>query len=84
MLCSLPYKGEEIYRSSGVVVSTVLSVLLQVFLGRSDRVGGRGEIALVESTDLVRSEGANDGVEDTPVVEQNEVLLAPVVWVNQR
>lgn len=54
-----------------------LSPCPDVFDGRASRVIGRCEIALMEGPDLIRCECANDGVEDTTVVEQDEIIFAP-------
>ena len=37
----------------------------------------------MESPDLVWREGSNDRMQDASVVEKYEVLLRPVVWVDQ-
>jgi hypothetical protein len=50
---------------------------------RSDRLIGRSEVALPETPDLVGLEGPHDRVEDSPVVEDDEVVLGPLVRVDQ-
>jgi len=37
----------------------------------------------VERSDFVWGECADNGVEDPAVVEQDEILLAPVVWIDE-
>ena len=51
--------------------------LLHVLCARADGVVRRGEVALVEGTNLVLRERADDGVQNAAIMEQNEVLLAP-------
>ena len=54
------------------------SPLLDVLLGGTDD-GDRGsKVALVESANCFRLESSNDGVEDTAVVEDNEILGTPM------
>ena len=53
------------------------SIFFNIFRSWSNRLIGRCEVALVESADLVRCESANNSVKDTPVVEQDKVVLAP-------
>ena len=60
-----------------------LRPLCHVLSARAHGVVGRGEVALVEGADLVGSERADDGVQDAAVVEEDEVLLVPVVWVDE-
>lgn len=54
-----------------------------VLVIRTHRVIGRREIALMESSDLVRLECAYDGVQHATVMEQDEVFLVPVVGVDE-
>jgi hypothetical protein len=37
----------------------------------------------MESPDCVGREGSHDGVQNASVMEEHEVLLRPVVWVDQ-
>lgn len=37
----------------------------------------------MKSADLILREGAHDAVEDAAVVEEDEVLFGPVVWVDE-
>jgi hypothetical protein len=53
------------------------SVYLYIFRSWSSRLIGRCEVALVESAYLVRGKSANNSVKETPVVEQDKVILAP-------
>ena len=43
----------------------------------------RGEVALMERAHLVRLNRANDSVQHTSIVEQDEVLFLPVVRIHQ-
>lgn len=61
----------------------ISSPLEDVILSRSCGNIGCSEVALVESPDLVRLEGTDDGVQEAPVMEQDEVVLLPVVWVHE-
>ena len=44
---------------------------------------GRSEIALVEGADLVRLESADDGVQESSIVEEDEVVLLPIVRIHK-
>lgn len=37
----------------------------------------------MEGADLVRLEGTDDGMQESSVMEQDEVLLLPIVWVHE-
>jgi len=37
----------------------------------------------MECADLILLERTHDGVSDTSVVEQHQIILSPVMWVNQ-
>lgn len=67
----------------GVGTRSDLGPLADVIFGRSCGDIGRGEVALVEGADLVRLERPDDGVQESSVMEQDEVLLLPVVWVHE-
>ena len=56
----------------------LLRPLLDVLRGWSSRVVRGSQVALVEGTDLILLESADDGMENTTVVEENEILLFPV------
>lgn len=59
------------------------SIGLDVFVIRTHWFIGRSKVTLMESPHLVRSEGPDDCVKDTPIVEENKVILAPVMRVDQ-
>jgi hypothetical protein len=44
---------------------------------------GRGEVALMECTDLIGRESTDDAVQQATVVEQDKVALLPVMWIHQ-
>lgn len=60
-----------------------LGPLEDVIFVRSCGDIGRSEVALVERADLVRLEGTDDGVQESSVVEQDEVVLLPVMRVHE-
>lgn len=55
------------------------SPLLDVLLGRPSRLIRRGEVALVEGPNLIRLKRPHDGVQDAAVVEEHEVVRAPII-----
>ncbi len=59
------------------------SPLLNILSGRTHGVIRRSEVALVERADLVRFERPDDCMEHAAVVEEDEVLLVPVVRVDE-
>jgi hypothetical protein len=54
-----------------------LGPFLDVLIGGTSWVVGGCEVALVERSDLIWGECTDDGVQNSAVVEQNEVILAP-------
>ena len=54
-----------------------------MFWSWSDRVRGSSEVALVKRPDSVLREGSDDRVQNASVVEEHEILLRPVVWIDQ-
>lgn len=54
-----------------------LSVLLDILLSRSSRVIGRSEVALMERANLFLGECSNDSMQDSTIVEENEILRVP-------
>jgi len=66
-----------------VGISSNLGPLEDVILGWSCGDIGRGEVALVEGADLVRLKGTDDGMQESSVMEEDEVFLLPIVWVHK-
>lgn len=60
-----------------------LCILLDILRGRPDGLVGRSEVALVEHAQLVGRECADDGVQNAAVMEEHEVVLLPVVRVDE-
>ena len=56
----------------------LLRPLLDVLQAWSSRVVRGSQVALVEGTDLILLECTDDSMENTAVVEENEILLFPV------
>lgn len=44
---------------------------------------GRGEVALMECTDLIGRESTDDAMQQATVVEHDKVALLPVMWIHQ-
>lgn len=57
--------------------------LFDMYWSWSDRVRGSSEVTLVKSPDSVLREGSDDRVQNASVVEEHEILLRPVVWIDQ-
>ena len=57
---------------------------LDIFRRRTSRFVRRRKITLVECSDLVRLEGTDNGMQQTPVVEQDEIVLFPVRYSFRR
>jgi hypothetical protein len=55
------------------------SPLLNVLLGRPSRLIRRSKVTLVERPNLIRLERTHDSVQDAAVVEENEIVRAPIV-----
>jgi hypothetical protein len=62
----------------GIIEVGYSSPLLDVIIGGTDDGDGGSEVALVESTNCVRLESSNNRVEDTAVMEDDEVLWTPI------
>ena len=63
---------------SSIARSLLLRPLLDVLQAWSSRVVRGSQVALVEGTDLILLECTDDGMENTAIVEKNEILLFPV------
>ena len=55
------------------------SPLLDVLIGGTDDGDGGSKVALVKGANCVRFESSNNRVEDTAVMEDDEVLWTPMV-----
>lgn len=56
---------------------------MDVVFGRPYGGIGRGKGALVEDAYLVRLKGTDGGMQDSLVMEKDEVFLLPFVWVDK-
>ena len=63
--------------------TTRSSPLLHIFSRGPRRIVRSSQVTLMESANLVRFERTNHAVQDATVVEEDEVLLLPVVRVDQ-
>ena len=63
---------------SSIARPPLLRPLLDVLQAWSSRVVRGSQVALVEGTDLILLECTDDSMENTAVVEENEILLFPV------
>ena len=54
---------------------------LDILFTRPNRNVRGGKVALVESANLILGEGSDDAVQNTAVVEEHEIFLAPIMWV---
>ena len=64
---------------SSIARSLLLRPLLDVLQAWSSRVVRGSQVALVEGTNLILLECTDDSMENTAVMEENEILLFPVV-----
>ena len=60
-----------------------LGVRLDVLRRRPNGLVRRSEVALVEHAQLIGRERADDRVQNATVVEENEIVLVPVVRVDE-
>jgi len=58
-------------------VPGLLSIGTDVLIRGTGRLVRRSKVALVESSDSLLIEGADDSVKDATVVEENKVIFAP-------
>ena len=68
---------------SSIERSLLLRPLLDVLRAWPSRVVRGSQVALVEGTDLILLECTDDSMENTAVVEDDEVLRLPVVRVDK-
>ena len=67
----------------GGLLPSDLGPLEDIIFGWPSGDIGRSEVALVEGADLVRPKCTDDGMEESSVMEEDKVLLSPIVWVHQ-
>ena len=78
---AVPYYFESSSNFQHGLFLPASSPLRHILLRRPSRIIRRSQIALVERAYLVGRERPHDCMQHATVMEQHQVVLAPVVWV---